>query len=326
MKRATITSAILTFFIVTLSTCALAQTASQSVSTDSGRLVKLSVIVTDRSNHSVDDVQKEDLQLFDNGAQQSILYFSREESAATYGLVIDSSGSLRSLFPLVKTNATAIIQANRINDSTFIVRFVSSDKIQTVQELTSDKAALTSAINGLNVQGGQTALIDGLYLAADYAIKHRVGRERLALVLISDGEDRASSYNETQLFKILSENEIQVFAIGLVGDLDNEKGLIRLSPRKKATDFLTRLAKETGGRILVLINPKELPNAVNEVVHDLHAQYVIGYQPPEKPDQIQRKVQVKVTNSPGREKRIAITRPVIRIDLPNPANTGSKQP
>ncbi|HEY5839786.1 MAG TPA: VWA domain-containing protein [Pyrinomonadaceae bacterium] len=295
-----------------------AQTENQST------VVKLNLIVVDRNNHAVDDVQKEDLQLFDNGTAQTILSFSREEVAAKYGIVIDTSGSLRTLFPVVKAGVMTLIQANRPDDTTFITRFISSDQIHTVQPLTNDKAALTMAINGLAVRGGQTAVIDGLYLAAEYAAKHRVARERLMLVLISDGEDRASYFNESQLLKLLRERDIQIFALGLIGDLEGEQGLIRKSPKRMASEFLTRLAKETGGRAFLLEKPKDLPGAIDEIAHDIHSQYVIEYQPTErlKPE---RKIEIKLTGAKEREKRKVITRAVIGAK-PVTVKTESKQP
>jgi Ca-activated chloride channel family protein len=290
-------------------------------------LVKVNLIVTGDSN-SLDDVQMEDLQVFDNGVQQTISYFAKDDRPVTYGLVIDTSGSLRPEFRYVIEAAKAIVESNRPDDQTFLIRFVSTDKIETVQELTSDKTTLVAALRSLRVEGGQTALIDALYLAANYAIKHRAvsdGR-RLALVLVSDGEDRHSYYTKSQLFGLLSESDVQVFAIGLVEGLDQERGLVPQSPREKATDFLTRLTKETGGRAFLLRNLSELPRAIAEVQRDLHIQYVIGYQPTKNPAETHRKVQVKVSDSTSRKKRFAITRPVIRINLSAPLKVENKQP
>lgn len=276
-------------------------------------LVKLNVIVTDRLGHSVDDVRKEDLQLFDDGNAETISYFSKEEFPVTYGLVMDNSGSLRLQFKDVIAAAKAVVNSNRQDDQTFIIRFVSSDKIETVQELTGDKSLLTAALDTLYVEKGQSAVVDGVYLAADYAMKHRKpgsGR-RLALVLVSDGEDRASYYTESDIFKLLGKSDLQVFIIGLVGQLDKEEGLIRKSVRQTATDFLTKLARETGGRAFILRSEKELPDAISQLAHNLHMQYVIGYRPTKKPDQVNRKVQVKVVTSPEHEKWTAITRRVV---------------
>ena len=60
------------------------------------------------------------------------------------------------------------------------------------------------------IEGGQTAVRDAVYLAAqrvtEYERSNKIeDRKRRALVLVSDGEDRNSFYTEPQLFELLRE-------------------------------------------------------------------------------------------------------------------------
>jgi len=308
IHRSSITVSVLWILFAGFQT--LAQTSVQS----EHPLLKLSVTVTDRAGHPVDGVRKEDLQLIDDGNPETISYFSKEERPLICGLVIDGSGSLKPLFQDVLKMANQIIEANHSDDATFIIKFVSSDNVRTIQELTTDKNVLANALRGLKVEMGQTAMIDGLYLAAQYAIAHRpgAGDHHIALVLISDGEDRASYYKDSDLFKLLTKSDLQVFVVGLVSELDNQQGLVRLSPRAKAEDLLTKLARETGGRAFLLKSPKELPDVINQLNPMLRAQYVIGYQPSKNPDKASRKVQVKVVASPDHDKWI-VTNPRVLV-------------
>jgi len=78
------------------------------------------------------------------------------------------------------------------------VRFVTSDEIKIMHDFTSDKAAVSSALFDMFIEGGQTAVIDAVYLAGEHVWKKSrpdegVGRRR-ALVLVTDGEDRSSYY------------------------------------------------------------------------------------------------------------------------------------
>jgi Ca-activated chloride channel family protein len=277
-------------------------------------VVKVNVIITDRAGHLVDGVRQEDLQLFVDGNPETISYFSHDVPV-TYGLVIDGSGSLTTQFLDILDTAKRVVATNQTNDETFIIKFVASDNVRTIQELTADKDVLTRALSSLKVEMGQTALIDGLYLAGQYAIEHRNadGNHRMALVLISDGEDRASYYTESDLFKLLRKTDLQVFVIGLMGKLDNQGGLIRKSPRQSAVDFLMKLVKETGGRAFLLKSPKELSDAIDQLTKSVHSQYVIGYRPTTSPGKVSRKVEVRLVASPEREKWIVINRPVIGL-------------
>lgn len=276
-------------------------------------LVTLHVRVIDRNNHPINNVQKEEFRVLEDGVPQPIFSFTREEVPVMYGLAIDTSGSLRPAFEQVITAGKAIINSNKKGDETFLERFISSDKIETVQDFTANKDALMDGLDTLYVEGGQTAVIDGVYLAAEHVAGYKTGgdddRRRRALIVVTDGEDRSSYYNETQLFQRLREEDVQIFVIGFVNELDADKGLIRKSPRDKAVSLLNRLASETGGRAFFPNSLSELPEIANEIVRDLRTQYVVSYDPTNKAhDGTYRAIRVTVADAAGQGKRIALTR------------------
>jgi len=276
-------------------------------------LVTLHVRVIDRNNHPINNVQKEEFRVMEDGVPQPIFSFTREEVPVMYGLAVDTSGSLRPAFEQVINASKAIINSNKRGDETFLERFISSDKIETVQDFTANKDALMYGLDTLYIEGGQTAVIDGVYLAAEHVADYKKSgdddRRRRALIVVTDGEDRASYYNETQLFQRLREEDVQIFVIGFVTELEADKGLIRKSPRDKAVNLLNRLASETGGRAFFPQSISELPEIANEIVRDLRTQYVVSYDPTNKAhDNTFRSIKVYVADAPGQTKRIALTR------------------
>jgi Ca-activated chloride channel homolog len=276
-------------------------------------LVTLHVRVIDRNNHPINNVPKEEFKILEDGVPQPIFSFTREEVPVMYGLAVDTSGSLRPAFEQVITASKAIINSNKRGDETFIERFISSDKIETVQDFTANKDALMDGLDTLYIEGGQTAVIDGVYLAAEHVAEYKKGgdddRRRRALIVVTDGEDRASFYPEAQLFQRLREEDVQIFVIGFVSELEAEKGLIRKSPRDKAVGLLNRLASETGGRAFFPNSLAELPEIASEIVHDLRTQYVVSYAPTNKAhDGTYRTIRVSIADVPGEGKRIALTR------------------
>src|SRR6266576_3232875 len=135
-------------------------------------------------------------------------------------------------------------------------------------------------------------------------------RRRRALIVVTDGEDRASYYPEAQLFSRLREEDVQIYVIGFVNELDADKGLIRKSPRDKAVNLINRLASETGGRAFFPQSIAELPQIANEIVRDLRTQYVISYDPTNKAhDGSYRAIKVTVNQPTTGDRRIALTRP-----------------
>ncbi|HEY0729629.1 MAG TPA: hypothetical protein VGD38_16225, partial [Pyrinomonadaceae bacterium] len=59
-------------------------------------LVQLHVRVIDRNNRPINDVPQNAFHVFEDGIAQAIETFSREEVPISYGLAVDTSGSLRS--------------------------------------------------------------------------------------------------------------------------------------------------------------------------------------------------------------------------------------
>ena len=276
-------------------------------------LVQLHVRVIDRNNRPINNVRQNEFRVFEDGVAQTIESFSREEVPISYGLAVDTSASLRSQIQSVIDAAKTIINSNKPGDETFLVRFISSDKIQTEQDFTSNKELLTDALDNLYVEGGQTAVIDAVYLSAEHVSDYKKGddsdRRRRALIVITDGEDRNSFYKQEQLFARLREEDVQIFVIGFINELDKEGGFIRKSPREKAVSLINKLASETGGRAFFPDSIAELPGIASEIVRDMRTQYVIAYNPTNKTqDGTYRAIKVTVDQPTDSDKRIALTR------------------
>ncbi len=269
--------------------------------------------VIDRNNRPIGNVQQNEFRVFEDGEPQPIEFFAKEEIPIDYGLAIDTSGSLRSQIQSVIDAARIIIGSNKPGGETFIERFISSDKIEIVQDFTADKNLALDGLDNLYVEGGQTAVIDGVYLAAEHVAKYKKGdesdRRRRALIVITDGEDRNSFYKQDQLFRRLREEDVQIYVIGFVNELEKEASFVRKSAREKAINLLNRLATETGGRAFFPQSLSELPQIANEIIRDLRTQFVLAYNPTNKArDGSYRAIKVAVSDAPERDKRIALTR------------------
>jgi Ca-activated chloride channel homolog len=179
-----------------------------------------------------------------------------QESSLTYGLVIDCSGSVRKDFPYIVAGASSIVNSNTASDQAFITRFISQDQIETTQDLTSDKTSLLNSIRDLHIEGGQTAIVDGVYFAARYLDDH-AAKGRRALVLISDGEDRQSYYTLDVLLTYLRDKQIPVYILAFGYH----------SPR--TLTFINKLAQDSGGKVVFAKTGKELPAKAPELIHQL---------------------------------------------------------
>ncbi len=293
-------------------------------------LVNLNVRVIDRNNRPINNVQEKEFKILEDGVPQQIDFFSKSEVPTNYGLVIDNSGSMRQQLDKVIEAGKVFVSINRPDDETMIIRFVGRDKIEIQQPFTANKTDLNDSLDNLYIEGGQTAIIDAVYLAVqnvdDYEKSNKTeDRKRRALILVSDGEDRNSYYNEKQLYDLLRESEVQIFVIGFVDDLSKDGGFIAKSPRDKAKAFLERIASESGGKAYFPASPAELPNLAREISSELRTQYSIGYIPSnEKHDGTYRTIKVAVDDGPNAQKRIAIARAGRTAETTGPIQTPTK--
>ncbi len=278
--------------------------------------VKLNVLLLDDSKQAVNDVSQDEFHIYEDDVEQQITFFSKDETPLSYGLMIDNSGSLRSQLEEVIEAGKRIINANRPEDETFVMRFVGTEDIDIIRDFTSNKTALDRSLDDLYPKGGQTALIDAVYVAAKHVAERKQAeggqQPHRALILITDGEDRQSANKPETLFNFLRENDVQIFVIGLVSMLEdkNQGVFMRKPPRRKATDLLDRLAKESGGRAFYPKSAEYLSDTVSDIMRDLHTQYVVGYNSTSNPkSKGYRKVKVSIVRAKGRDKRTAVTRP-----------------
>lgn len=214
-------------------------------------------------------------------------------------------------FTNVINTAKTIVYSNRPDDQTFIIRFIDGANISEAQPLTSDTSKLFGALNALKIEGGETALIDAVYVSAEQLLKqpgvNRGVRQRKAMVLITDGDERSSFYKEEQLFTLLRKGDFRIFVIGLIKYVDKSEGFIKASARARATKLIDRLARETGGRAFLAEKPEDYVKAVFEITRDLHLQYIVRYRSANKP-QADHKIEIKLNDKPD-NKRTAILRP-----------------
>jgi Ca-activated chloride channel family protein len=277
-------------------------------------LVNLDVRVVDRNNRPISNLLENEFKIFEDNQLQKIEFFSKSEVPTNYSLVIDNSGSLRSQLDKVIEAGKILVNSNRTDDETSIIRFVDSQKIEVKQEFTSNKEDIFYALDNLYIEGGQTAIIDAVYLAVQSVDEYKKSneennRKRRAIILVSDGEDRNSFYNETQLFQLLREADVQIYTIGFINELDKDGSLIRKSPQKKAKNFLERLASETGGKSYFPEDVSALSGIAKDIAAELRTQYSIGYIPSnDRKDGSYRSIKVMITEGPNGQRRIPITR------------------
>ena len=267
-------------------------------------LVQLDVKVIDQANRPIYDMKKDDFAVYEDKIRQDVETVSREEVPLSFGLVIDSSGSMRTKLPTVSEAATGLVKQMRTDDEAFIAQF--KDEAELVQEFSRDKGELEEAISQIYT-GGRTALLDAIIATADYT-QEKAKNRRKALVVFTDGLDRDSAVKEQQVMSAMKEDEVQVYLVGFIDEEEEKSGIFGRSSGKKAKDLLIRLAEDSGGRAFFPKDLSEMSAIAEQIAKDLRTQYVLSYYPKnDRRDGSFRNIKV-VVNPKDNRKLIARTR------------------
>lgn len=268
-------------------------------------LVVLDVSVVDQTNNPVFDLRKEDFLVFEDKIQQSIETVSRAEVPISLGLVIDTSGSMRSKLQTVTDAALSLVKQMREDDEAFVAQFKGEPEL--LKEFTTDRVEIEDAIGEMFTSGG-TALLDAMIATADYA-QEKGRHRRKALIVISDGLDQNSSLKEREVLAAIQENEVQLYFVGFIDEEDETRSFFGKSPAKKARELLTRLADDSGGRAFFPAELSEMPAVAAQIARDLRTQYLVSYYPTnERRDGSFRTVKVTVNPAQPTANRKLIAR------------------
>ncbi len=237
-------------------------------------LVVVHATVLDKNGKFVSGLKQDSFKIFEDGVGQNMVSFSQEDVPISLGIVLDTSGSMRSKFDNVIKGALAFIRASNPNDEVFLVGF--NDEVQLLEDFTSDIDTISDTLNNTIVTGG-TALWDAVYLSVQKA--HGGTRPKKAIVVITDGEDHDSYYKLDEMVAKVQESDVQVYCVGLLDEIP-DKGLFgrwsKTEP-EKAHDALQRISDETGAKAFFPKDIKEIDSIVAEIAYELRNQYSISY-------------------------------------------------
>lgn len=234
--------------------------------------VNLAVSISD-GQHYVTGLRQDDFQIYENGVRQELSIFAQQQTPISLAILLDVSLSMEQKIAQAEEAAARFVRQLRPQDEAEIVFF--NDRVRVVQDFTADTARLDAAIRGAQPSGG-TALYTAVYVSLkDLARQRREGElRRLAMVVLSDGEDTASLVSDEQALALARKSDIGVYGISLRGPRGassgrNDNGMSRF--------FITSLSRETGGEAHFPTALGQLNTVYEQVLDELRSQYSIGY-------------------------------------------------
>ena len=178
-------------------------------------LVNVTATVSDTSGRFVPGLRADDFLVYEDNQPVEVTHFSAERVPVSLGIAIDTSGSMAGEKIQEAQNALDrfVFELLDKQDEFFIYRF--SNYPTLLQGWTSDRQLLTRAISRISANGG-TAMYDTIAEAIPLAQQGQ--NRKKALLLISDGNDTASSTGILPVKQLIRESEVLVYAIGIDGE------------------------------------------------------------------------------------------------------------
>ena len=281
-------------------------------------LVNVTATVTDGDGRFVDSLRKEDFIVYENGKSQEVSHFSSGRVPVSLGIALDVSASMTP-----EKMAAARSAINRFifdllddEDEIFFMKFATRARV--TQEWTTDRAAISRAVEQVEVAGG-TAIYDAVAQALPMA---GLGQHRKkAILVISDGNDTSSNISPGQLRTRIRESDVLVYALGVDSTIPVDTGYTRLPPfptprpfpwpgagrgtrrgqppiifggggrpprvtpgERVNGDALRLLTDDTGGRTEIVRGFNGLDGATARLASELSMQYYLGFSSTEPKD------------------------------------------
>jgi Ca-activated chloride channel homolog len=218
-------------------------------------LVSVSFTVRSAQGAPVDNLTKEDFDLYEDAVPQNIAFFARSmDLPLTLGLIVDASGSQDQFSKQHQHDLEVFLkEVLGPKDRAFLVCF--GNHIRLVSDFSSDPAQLVEGLKKFEHKDRdfpelgpreQRELGTAFYDAVFYSITEKMMEQehgRRALLIFSDGEDNSSSHDMMTTIETAQTKDVPLFAIRYT-----EKQHGKLTARNKyGISVMGRIAKETGG-------------------------------------------------------------------------------
>jgi Ca-activated chloride channel family protein len=263
-------------------------------------LVNVSFTARDARGALVNNLTKEDVELYEDGAPQKIEFFSKStDLPLTLALIVDVSGSQDHFGHQHEKDLEVFLkEVLGPKDRVFLVGFgnhirLVTDYTNSAQEIVENYKLFDKGKKHFPELGPEedrdlgTAFYDSIYYSVTEKLAEAGGRQ--AILMFSDGEDNSSSHNMMQTIETAQAANVVFYAIRYT-----EVHHGKLNARNKyGISVMDRTAKETGGAHIDAreTNPHEY---FRQIAEELRTSYEIAYYPVNKrKDDAFRKIVIK---------------------------------
>ena len=233
-------------FVALAATIVLAQQQQAPTYSVNVKVVNVLATVHDKHGNIVNNLNKEDFILEEDGRPQTIRYFARDtDLPLSFGLLVDTSRSQLQALDQERTGSATFVDSvlREGRDSAFLIHF--DHEVELLQDVTSSRQKLVSKLQELqesaddNQPGGGnpgagsgrrgggwgkgTLLYDSIFLASDEIMQKQQGRK--AIIVLTDGVDHGSKTSLESAIETAQRANVIVYSIYYPGQESGDRGM-----------------------------------------------------------------------------------------------------
>jgi VWFA-related protein len=266
-------------------------------------LVTVDVAVLDNKGHFIPGIPKGNFRILEDNVPQQVKSYATGEAPMTVCMVIEFSNKFQQYWSeawyQTLTASYGFLETLKKDDYVAVVAYDMRSEI--LSDFSADKRKAMEAMQRLRIAAFSEA---NLYDAVtDTAERMKDIEGRKAIVLISSGIDTFSKLTFDKTRKLLQDDGVPIYAIGLMQalreyyDSRNAMGPLQRLDFLQADNQMRTFATETGGQAFFPRFYGEFPAIYGAIQQALRNQYLLGYQPSNKArDGKFRKIKVELVN------------------------------
>ena len=228
--------------------------------------VTLNLAAIDNNERFISDLGVGELSITDNGEPQEILDFARGEAPLRISILVDQSNSMAD--KMEETIAALGKFLNQLGPDDQVKLMAFNDRVTSYTPFTNVHELVASFAQVIQPEGS-TALYDAVLYGYRQIASQQDARERRVIFLLTDGDDRESRNDLTQVLNQVRNGGVTIFAVGqgeALGDGD-------------LRDILLEMAEQTGGEAFFERDKNKLDDVFTQISVAMRALYFVSYRP-----------------------------------------------
>ncbi len=234
-------------------------------------LVNVPLNIKDAKGHLITTFDPASLRVYEDDQPQTIQRISKDtDLSLNIGILLDVSNSIAERFAFQQETARAFLSSilKPAYDQVFLMSFNSEFFLN--QDYTDNPILISNALSQIHPRGF-TRLHDAVLEGGIKKLAPLEGRK--ALIVISDGDDNASSHSLKQVIRSAQFNDVVIYS---VSTKPHGSGELKLSKSERG---LAKLASNTGGAAFFPSGSTEFAKSFQCIAQELRSQFIIAYSP-----------------------------------------------